>query len=99
MPDARQYPDSSGKINIEQRVMPARMKLRQIVASVAAKHGLSEGDIYLRDRTAPMVAARHEAWAKCREAGFTLQAIAGLAGWDHTSILTGVRRFYERQTA
>lgn len=76
-----------------------RSMLRRIMRDVAAKHGLSEGDIYLRDRTAPMVAARHEAWAKCREAGFTLQAIAGLAGWDHTSILTGVRRFYERQAA
>ena len=74
-----------------------RSMLRRIMRDVAAKHGLSEGDIYLRDRTAPMVAARHEAWAKCREAEFTLQAIAGLEGWDHTSVMHGVDRYLNRK--
>ena len=79
------------------RKTPPRSMLRRIMRDVAAKHGLSEGDIYLRDRTAPMVAARHEAWAKCREAGFTLQAIAGLAGWDHTSVMHGVDCYLNRK--
>lgn len=73
-----------------------REAMRSIMRSVAECHGLTDADLYVRDRRKHIVDARHEAWTKCREAGFTFQAIAGLAGWDHTSVLQGVCNFAKR---
>lgn len=69
-----------------------REAMRQIFRDVGAYHGFTEGDLYCRDRRADVVAVRSEAWAKCREAGFSYAAIAALAGWDHTSVMHGVRK-------
>lgn len=69
-----------------------RAEMRKIFQDTAAKHGLSEADLYVRDRRAPYVAARREAWALCYRngRGHTYEAIAALGGWDHTTIMHGV---------
>lgn len=64
--------------------------LRAIFQAIAAKHGLSEADLYVRDRLPKVVAARWQAWAECYASGYTYEAIAALAGWDATSVMHGV---------
>ena len=69
-----------------------RRGIRDIIASVAARHGLTEADIYVRDRSAPVSAARREAWALAYAAGFSMVEIARVGGWNHSSIRHGVRQ-------
>jgi len=73
-----------------------RARIRSIIAATAAKHGMSEADILVRDRHAHVVAARSEAWAVARQAGFTFTAIAKVGGWDHSSVGQGVARHWAR---
>jgi len=71
-------------------IATARAAMRGIFRSTAAQHGITEADLYVRDKsTAPI---RWAAWAACRDAGFTYAAIAKLAGWNHTSVVHGVDR-------
>lgn len=74
------------------RNVSARPTIRKIFQSVAESHGLTEADLLVRDRSGPVAAARHEAWAKCRRAGMTLQAIASVGGWDHTTVREGAMK-------
>ena len=76
-----------------------REAMRSIMRSVADRHGLTEADLYVRDRRGPVCLARSEAWAKCYHAGFTYVKIASVAGWDHTSVIYGVDRFLNLATA
>ncbi|MFC3060036.1 hypothetical protein [Paenirhodobacter populi] len=69
-----------------------REYLRDVFRAAAGRHGLTEADLYIRDQSKPLVAARHEAWAEARRSGFTLKEIASIAGWDHTSVMHGARR-------
>ena len=71
--------------------------MRQIFRDAAARHGCAEADLYVRDRGREITAIRWEAWAACRDAGFTYAAIAKLAGWDHTSVVHEVDRHLNRQ--
>lgn len=73
-----------------------RARIRSIIAATAARHGMSEADILVRDRHAHVVAARSEAWAMARDAGFTFTAIAKVGGWDHSSVGQGVARHWAR---
>lgn len=67
-----------------------REAMRKIFREVGAYHGFTEADLYVRNRRAELVAARNEAWAKCRDAGFSLQVIGALAGWHHTTVMHGI---------
>lgn len=69
-----------------------RQSIRAIIASVAARHGLTEADIYVRDRSGPVSAARREAWTSAHAAGFSMADIARVGGWNHSSICQGVRQ-------
>ena len=62
------------------------------MASVAESHGLTEADILVRDRHPRAVRARHQAWAACRRLGLTLQAIADVGGWDHSTVREGAMK-------
>lgn len=68
----------------------ARDAMRRIFRSTAMRHGVTEADLYIRDKTVAPI--RWEAWAICRNEGFTYAAIAKLAGWNHTSVVHGVDR-------
>ena len=63
-----------------------RKAMRPIFRAVAASYGLSEADLYVRDKRKHVAAARREAWEGCRRLGFTYQAIADLAGWDCSTV-------------
>lgn len=69
-----------------------RQQMRVIFQDVADKHGLEEADLYVRDRCTAVSLARFEAWAECRARGFSFPVIAALGGWDHTSVMHGVRK-------
>jgi chromosomal replication initiation ATPase DnaA len=70
----------------------ARKLVRSVLSDVALRHGLTEADLLVRDRHPVAVAARHEAFAACRSLGLTLQAIASVGGWDHTTVRAGAMK-------
>lgn len=69
-----------------------RDQMRIIFQDVAARHGMTEADLYVRDRRQSVSVARFEAWSECSDRGFSLPIIAALGGWHHTSVLHGVRK-------
>ena len=71
--------------------------MRAIFRDTAARHGMTEADLYIRDKASDISMARWEAWTLCHAAGFTYTAIADLAGWDHTSVSHGVDRYLNMQ--
>lgn len=74
-----------------------RAAMRAIFRETAIRYGMTEADLYVRDRGRDVTAVRWEAWALCRDAGFTYAAIAKLAGWNHTGVAHGVDRYLNRQ--
>lgn len=70
-----------------------REALRAIFRAAAERHELDEADLYVRDRRAHVVVARHEAWHNARwKARFTCQAIADLAGWDCSTVIEATNK-------
>jgi chromosomal replication initiation ATPase DnaA len=69
-----------------------RQSIRAIIATVAARHGLTEADIYVRDRSGPVSVARRAAWTSAHAAGFSKAEIARVGGWNHSSICHAVRQ-------
>lgn len=65
-----------------------------IVESVAARHGLTVGDIMGRSRRQKIVTARHEAIAEVVEARphWSYPTVGQLFGLDHTSILHALQK-------
>src|SRR5690606_29886287 len=72
-----------------------RATMRDVYQRVAWKHGLDEAEMYIRDQSKFATSARYEAWADLRQKGFSYPEIAALAGWDHTTIMNGVRRYIQ----
>lgn len=70
-----------------------RSAMRTIFQNVADKHGMTEADLYVRDRSTAISRARWAAWAECRARGYSLLVIAALGGWDHTSVMHGIREY------
>lgn len=68
-----------------------RDAMRVIFKDIADKHGMTEADLYVRDRCYAVSRARWAAWAECRARGYSFPVIAALGGWDHTTIIHGVR--------
>lgn len=68
-----------------------RFELRRIFREVAIRHCVEEADLYVRDKSDGICLVRNEAWARCRDAGYSFQTIAKLAGWDPSSVMYGVQ--------
>lgn len=67
-----------------------RAAMRAILRAVAASHGLTEADIYVRDRSGPLVRARQAGFFALDAAGFALAEIAALGGWDDATVRHGI---------
>lgn len=74
-----------------------KLRSREILEEVAAKHGLRVDDLRSKSRLHVLVAARQEASFRLRtELGLSLPAIGRLLGGrDHTTILHAVKRHAE----
>ena len=70
----------------------ARRIVRSALSEAAEVRGMTEADLLVRDKHKRAVEARHEAWAKCRRLGLTLEAIAAVGGWDHTTVRNGAMK-------
>lgn len=70
---------------------------RRVVADIAARNGLSPGEIMQRTRAPRISHARHEAMHALRQRGWSYPQIARVWGMDHTTALYGVRAFQRRQ--
>ena len=66
--------------------------LDSIIAEVAAATGVHERLIRGRSRERSVVAARWLAWSVAHREGMSLAEIGRRMGFDHTSVLHGVRR-------
>ncbi len=72
---------------------PYSIKWREIVASTAGRHGLTEKDLLSPDRYVPTVRARAEAmWLMHRYTDMTISAIGKRFGRDHTTVLHNLRK-------
>lgn len=72
--------------------MSEQVSYRQIMADIAAKHGVTVAAIYgpsgERRRVVP---ARQETYAVLRERGWSYPKIGALLARDHTTVIYGVR--------
>lgn len=71
------------------------LTISELVAVVAAKHGVHAGDIMSKSRRREIAYARFEVWWTLRQRGgvWSYPNIARHWGYDHTSILFGVRKW------
>lgn len=72
------------------------MKMAQILADVAQRHGIPIADIKSRSRLRPIVHARQEAMALMRDEGRSLTQIGLFLDRDHTSVIWGDRAHRQR---
>jgi len=79
----------------------APQPMHAIIAQVAEKHGLTYREMLARRRARKIAWARQEAMWRCaRETTESLPNIGrALGGYDHTTVLYGVRRHEERMSA
>ena len=71
--------------------------IREIFEAAAARAGLTLNEIRSSRRDRIAYRAREEAYAACREAGFTLGQISKYVNRDHTTVLNGLMRYKMRQ--
>ena len=60
--------------------------------AIAARHGVLLEEMLGGRRMAGMAQARHEAWALLKERGWSYPRIGELFGFDHSGVITGVRK-------
>lgn len=80
---------------------PELFELRRSVAfdlaeSLARETRIHVRDIVSHDRDPRVVAVRHRLWAILYDSGMSLPTIGKIFGFDHTTILAGVRQHDER---
>lgn len=72
--------------------------MSHIIAAAATEHSLRPDDMMSRSRGQILAHARFEAWVVARAGfGYSLSQIARPWGYDHTSILHGLRVMVERR--
>lgn len=75
-------------------------RLERIHGEVALRRGLKLSDLMKRDRRRDVSRARQECYALAADAGYTLTQIARyFGGYDHTSIVYGIKAHKARQGA
>jgi chromosomal replication initiation ATPase DnaA len=91
----------NGPVNVEADIVeepsvkPAAQTIRQIIANVASKHGLTHDDVVGKSRKANIIAARHEAIGEVYLARphLSLKGIARHFGnKDHTTIFHALKK-------
>lgn len=92
----RQKCDAVMQLIASTRSRPTK-SVRQIVAEVAERHGITINLMFSHSRQEKLSLARHEAMYEAyREAGATLPQIALVMRRDHTSVLHGIRQHQAR---
>lgn len=69
-----------------------RLRMADIAAEVACRHGLMPVILYSKRRTARVFNARAEAMLLCRSAGHRVNQIARHFGKDHSTVLHAIER-------
>lgn len=89
---------SNGDVTRHRRPVTRRERFERICREVAAEHGVCVKDMLGASRFKHIVAARHEAIARCYEE--THASMPTVGRWfhrDHTSVLNAIRRHHERR--
>lgn len=82
---------------IEVRAIPSGASIRDIVAHVAAAHGIAVTEILSDRRRKPVVRARQEAmYLAATQTHHSLPAIGRAFRRDHTTVLHGIRQHADR---
>jgi len=80
--------------------MSPRDAYLKVIEAVATKYGFTVRDIMGRKRTAELSTARFEAYHRVKQStGYSLPHIGRIFGRDHTTILSGLRKYEERKNA
>lgn len=70
-------------------------RLETIHQLVATRRHVSARDMRSKTRLRELSHARFEAFSKAAEVGYTTTQIANFYGFDHTSVVHGIRRHHE----
>ena len=71
--------------------------MRDYFETAAAEAGLTLNEIRSARRDRIACRAREQAYAACRDAGFTLGQIGRYVNRDHTTVLNGLMRYDQRR--
>src|SRR5690606_25383533 len=96
------YPGPTPTPTLPPRHRPSALEWREIVREVATEHGLDERELMQPGyRPQKIIIARHEAFYRLRHERLLSLAEIGrlMGGFDHTTVLHGIRRHDERMEA
>lgn len=71
---------------------PPRELWMALVYTESAWGHISPVTVFARDRRREPARVRFRAWRACRLFGYSLPGIGAISGYDHTSVLSGIRR-------
>jgi chromosomal replication initiation ATPase DnaA len=74
-------------------------KFFDLATGIAREHHVSIGEMLGRSHHPAESFARHHLWSVLYERLFSLVAVGELIGRDHTSVLSGIRRYRESLVA
>jgi chromosomal replication initiation ATPase DnaA len=86
-----------GTVVVPPSPMGRNLSISQICRDVMKRHGITHGDFYSRSKGHRIAHARQEAMAIAHSAGKSLPMIGRHFGFDHTTILHGIRAHAARQ--
>jgi chromosomal replication initiation ATPase DnaA len=78
------------------RIKPQRVTIRDLCTEVCARRGLTFAELMEKTHAHRISRARHEVMWLASEAGKSLPEIGRFFGFDHTSVLHGVRAHRRR---
>ena len=79
--------------------MTAAETIASIISGVCNRHGVTLDQLIAKDRSGRIVAARHEVYARLREAGFSLPRIGRKMKRDHKTVHSGSVRYWAAMKA
>lgn len=93
--------DKAYKAGQENQPMPrigkfVSAEMAEVVEAFAEHHGISVGDMVGPSKQKAFMVPRWAAWTELRARGYSLTRIGEFFGRDHTTILSGIRK-YEQQ--
>ena len=87
-----------GTVIVQPPAAERHFSITQACRDVMKRHGITHAEFYSRSRLRRIAHARQEAMAIAHSAGKSLPMIGRHFGYDHTTILHGIRAYSERQS-
>lgn len=88
-----------GRLGRYKTLRPSKETWVRLLEAEATTAVISAVKAFAGDRHRPFVHARWRAWSRARDLGFSVISIAEVSGFDHSSVLNGLRRLNEIESA